>query len=121
LQESEQEMIPLLCSIFLTNQGSAETKEETTTFTLDDEEAVLEGEKEAEKMIVEAYSALLLAFLSTESRSIRNSIKDYLPKRNLAILVPVLERFVAFHMTLNMIPPETHKAVMGVIESCKSP
>jgi hypothetical protein len=60
----------------------------------DDEEAVLEGEKEAEKMIVEAYSALLLAFLSTESRSIRNSIKDYLPKRNLAILVPVLERFV---------------------------
>ncbi|CAH8372284.1 unnamed protein product [Eruca vesicaria subsp. sativa] len=121
LQESEQEMIPLLCSIFLTNQGSEDTKEETTTFTLDDEEAVLEGEKEAEKMIVEAYSALLLAFLSTESRSIRNSIKDYLPKRNLAILVPVLERFVAFHTTLNMIPPETHKAVMEVIESCKLP
>ncbi|ESQ35747.1 hypothetical protein EUTSA_v10006765mg [Eutrema salsugineum] len=121
LQESEQEMIPLLCSIFLTNQGSADTKEETTTFTLDDEEAVLEGEKEAEKMIVEAYSALLLAFLSTESRSIRNSIKDYLPKRNLAILVPVLERFVAFHTTLNMIPPETHKAVMEVIESCRLP
>ncbi|CAA7020793.1 unnamed protein product [Microthlaspi erraticum] len=121
LQETEQEMIPLLCSIFLTNQGSGDTKEETTTFTLDDEEAVLEGEKEAEKMIVEAYSALLLAFLSTESRSIRNSIKDYLPKRNLAILVPVLDRFVAFHTTLNMIPPETHKAVMEVIESCKLP
>lgn len=31
-----------------------------------DEAAVLQGEKEAEKMIVEAYSALLLAFLSTE-------------------------------------------------------
>ncbi|WZZ19234.1 hypothetical protein YC2023_112323 [Brassica napus] len=121
LQESEQEMIPLLCSIFLTNQGSEDTKEETTTFTLDDEEAVLESEKEAEKMIVEAYSALLLAFLSTESTSIRNSIRDYLPKRNLAILVPVLERFVAFHTTLNMIPPETHKAVMEVIESCKLP
>ncbi|KFK43398.1 hypothetical protein AALP_AA1G120900 [Arabis alpina] len=121
LQEGEQEMIPLLCSIFLTNQGSADTNEETTTFTLDNEEAVLETEKEAEKMIVEAYSALLLAFLSTESRSIRNSIKDYLPKRNLAILVPVLERFVAFHMTLNMIPPETHKAVMEVIETCKLP
>lgn len=27
---------------------------------------VLQGEKEAEKMIVEAYAALLLAFLSTE-------------------------------------------------------
>ncbi|CAH2038311.1 unnamed protein product [Thlaspi arvense] len=121
LPESEEEMIPLLCSIFLTNQRSSDTKEEPTTFTLDDEEAVLEGEKEAEKMIVEAYSALLLAFLSTESRSIRNSIKDYLPKRNLAILVPVLERFVAFHATLNMIPPETHKAVMEVIGSCKLP
>ncbi|CAH2047843.1 unnamed protein product [Thlaspi arvense] len=121
LQESEQDMIPLLCSIFLTNQGDADTKEETSTFTLDDEEAVLESEKEAEKMIVEAYSALLLAFLSTESRSIRNAIRDYLPKRNLAILVPVLDRFVAFHTTLNMIPPETHKAVMEVIESCKLP
>lgn len=32
----------------------------------DDEEALLQGEKEAEKMIVEAYAALLLAFLSTE-------------------------------------------------------
>lgn len=32
----------------------------------DAEEVVLQGEKEAEKMIVEAYAALLLAFLSTE-------------------------------------------------------
>lgn len=32
----------------------------------DAEDALLQGEKEAEKMIVEAYSALLLAFLSTE-------------------------------------------------------
>jgi hypothetical protein len=94
LQDSEQDMIPLLCSIFLTNKGSADTKDETSTFTLDDEEAVLESEKEAEKMIVEAYSALLLAFLSTESRSIRNAIRDYLPKRDMAILVPVLDRFV---------------------------
>ncbi|XP_019093047.1 PREDICTED: uncharacterized protein LOC104752771 [Camelina sativa] len=121
LQVSEQDMIPLLCSIFLTNQGSVDTIEETSTFTLDDEEAVLESEKEAEKMIVEAYSALLLAFLSTASRSIRNAIRDYLPKRSLAILVPVLDRFVAFHTTLDMIPPETHKAVMEVIESCKLP
>ncbi|KAL1226406.1 Wings apart-like protein 2 [Cardamine amara subsp. amara] len=121
LQESEQDMIPLLCSIFLTNQASSDTTEETSTFTLDDEEAVLQSEKEAEKMIVEAYSALLLAFLSTQSTSIRNAIRDYLPKRNLAILVPVLDRFVAFHTTLDMIPPETHKAVMKVIESCKLP
>lgn len=31
----------------------------------DDEDSILQGEKEAEKMIVEAYAALLLAFLST--------------------------------------------------------
>jgi len=43
----------------------------------DDEEAVLEGEKEAEKMIVEAYSALLLAFLSTE-RYFSFSILSYM-------------------------------------------
>ncbi|KAF2303366.1 hypothetical protein GH714_017422 [Hevea brasiliensis] len=86
-----------------------------------DEAAVLQGEKEAEKMIVEAYAALLLAFLSTESKSIRDSIADCLPNHSLAVLVPVLERFVAFHLTLNMIPPETHKAVSEVIESCRIP
>ena len=32
----------------------------------DDETALLQGAKEAKKMIVEAYAALLLAFLSTE-------------------------------------------------------
>lgn len=85
---------------------------------------MLQGEKEAEKMIVEAYAALLLAFLSTErfsfllsfasivrfltayseiitffffaihSKRIRDTIADYLPDRNLSVLVPVLERFV---------------------------
>lgn len=32
----------------------------------DEEAALLQGEREAEMMIIEAYSALLLAFLSTE-------------------------------------------------------
>lgn len=87
-----------------------------------DEAAVLQGEKEAEKMIVEAYAALLLAFLSTErsiyyfkifsrylsfiadflkeiffavySKSIRDAIADCLPNRSLKVLVPVLDRFV---------------------------
>ncbi|KAG7012420.1 hypothetical protein SDJN02_25172, partial [Cucurbita argyrosperma subsp. argyrosperma] len=85
-----------------------------------EEVALLEGEKEAEKMIVEAYSALLLAFLSTESHGIRDAIVDCLPEHKLSILVPVLERFVAFHLTLNMISPETHKAVTEVIESCRN-
>jgi len=32
----------------------------------DDEESLLQGEREAEMMIVEAYAALVLAFLSME-------------------------------------------------------
>lgn len=116
---SSKDVIPLLCSIFLANQGAGEAVHEGKVLPWDDEEAVLQGEKEAEKMILEAYAALLLAFLSTESKLIRNAIADCLPDRSLAILVPVLDRFVAFHLSLNMITPETHKAVSEVIESCR--
>ena len=42
-----------------------------------DEAALLEGEKEAEKMIVEAYSALLLAFLSTERLSFSSFLAQF--------------------------------------------
>ncbi|WOL00036.1 hypothetical protein Cni_G08749 [Canna indica] len=89
--EAERDVIPLLCSIFLANQGNGETKEERT---LDDEESLLQGAKEAEMMIIEAYAALLLGFLSTESSRIRESIAKCLPNQNLQALVPVLERFV---------------------------
>ncbi|XP_027347683.1 uncharacterized protein LOC113859066 isoform X2 [Abrus precatorius] len=119
VQEVRRDVIQLLCSIFLANQGESEGAGEDKHSLLNDEAAVLQGEKEAEKMIVEAYSALLLAFLSTESKSIRTAIADNLPDHNLASLVPVLERFVEFHLSLNMISPETHKAVSEVIESCR--
>lgn len=118
-QEVRKDVIQLLCSIFLANLGESEGAGEDKQFVLNDEAAVLQGEKEAEKMIVEAYSALLLAFLSTESKSIRAAIADNLPDQNLASLVPVLDRFVEFHLSLNMISPETHKAVSEVIESCR--
>ncbi|GAB2231434.1 hypothetical protein Droror1_Dr00010441 [Drosera rotundifolia] len=118
--ETHRDVIPLLCSVFLANQGAGEAAEEGQNQQLEDaKEVVLRGEKEAEKMIVEAYSALLLAFLSTESRSIRDTIADYLPDNSLAILVPVLERFVAFHLALDMISPDTHQMVSEVIESCR--
>ncbi|PRQ28891.1 putative wing apart-like protein [Rosa chinensis] len=117
-EESHKDLILLICSIFLANQGAGEGSEEGKTLP-NDEAAVLQGEQEAEKMIVEAYAALLLAFLSTESKGVRDAIADCLPDRNLAILVPVLDRFVAFHLTLNMISPETHKVVSEVIESCR--
>ncbi|OMO65133.1 Wings apart-like protein [Corchorus olitorius] len=103
-KESQMAVIPLLCAIFLANQGEDDAAGEVLPWN--DEAALLHEEKEAEKMILEAYAALLLAFLSTES---------------LKTLVPVLERFVAFHFTLNMISPETHKAVSEVIESCRLP
>ncbi|EOY28305.1 WAPL protein, putative isoform 1 [Theobroma cacao] len=118
-EKSQMAVIPLLCAIFLANQGEDDAAGEVLPWN--DEAAVLQEEKEAEKMILEAYAALLLAFLSTESKSTRNAIADCLPNHSLAILVPVLERFVAFHFTLNMISPETHKAVVEVIESCRIP
>ncbi|KAL3345345.1 hypothetical protein AABB24_024354 [Solanum stoloniferum] len=117
--ETQTDVIPLLCAIFLANQGAGEAAGEGKCLQWDDEDAVLQGEKEAEKMIIEAYSALLLAFLSTESKSIRQAIAGYLPDHKLSVLVPVLERFVEFHMTLNMISPETHSTVLEVIESCR--
>lgn len=119
-EKGHSNVIPLLCSIFLANQGASDGVGEGESAPWNEELALLEGEKEAEKMIVEAYSALLLAFLSTESQGIRDAIVDCLPDHSLAILVPVLERFVAFHLTLNMISPETHKAVTEVIESCRT-
>ncbi|WCJ26997.1 WAPL (Wings apart-like protein regulation of heterochromatin) protein [Euphorbia peplus] len=119
--ESGKDAIPLLCSVFLANQGAGDASGDGNVVEWNDEAAMLQGEKEAEKMIVEAYAALLLAFLSTESKHIRDSIAAWLPKHSLATLVPVLERFVAFHLTLNMISPETHKAVTEVIESCRIP
>ncbi|KAI4371711.1 hypothetical protein MLD38_010032 [Melastoma candidum] len=71
-----------------------------------------EREREAAKMILEAYSALLLlAFLSTESKFVQNSIAAYLPLGKLAELVPILERFMAFHVSKDMMTPEKHKTV----------
>ncbi|THG15258.1 hypothetical protein TEA_029700 [Camellia sinensis var. sinensis] len=92
--ERSRDVIPLLCSIFLANQGAGEAAGEEKVLTWEDEAAVLQEAKEAEKMIVEAYAALLLAFLSTESKIIRDAIAKCLPGYKLAILVPVLERFV---------------------------
>ncbi|MBA0723295.1 hypothetical protein Golax_003884 [Gossypium laxum] len=115
---SHMAVIPLLCAIFLANQGGDDG---TGVLSWNDEAAMLQEEKEAEKMILEAYAALLLAFLTTESKSTRNAIAECLPNHSLSILVPVLERFVAFHFTLNMISSETHKAVSEVIESCRIP
>ncbi|KAK4421246.1 hypothetical protein Salat_2075100 [Sesamum alatum] len=119
--EDQNDVISLLCSVFLANQSTSEAAGEEKCLSWEDEESILQGEKEAEKMIVEAYAALLLAFLSTERKSVRDAIAECLPDHNLRILVPVLERFVEFHRTLNMISPETHIAVLEVIESCRIP
>nr|XP_010918439.1 uncharacterized protein LOC105042809 [Elaeis guineensis] len=120
-REIHRDVIPLLCSIFLANQGVGDAAGEGKSLLCDDEDSLLQGEREAEMMIIEAYAALLLAFLSTESTKVREAIASCLPNHNLQVLVPVLERFVAFHLTLNMIAPETHSAVAKVIESCKAP
>ncbi|KAK4770006.1 hypothetical protein SAY87_030538 [Trapa incisa] len=119
--EEQKEAIPLFCSIFLSHRGDTKISGEENGQPWDPETIMEQGQKEAEKMIVEAYAALLLAFLSTESKRTREAIAACLPNHNLGILVPVLERFVAFHLTLDMMTPETHKAVSEVIESCRIP
>lgn len=84
---------------------------------------ILQGEKEAEKMIVESYAALLLAFLLTQhyfvlviellvicfirnlfcllnfsliidSKTTGRAITACLPNHKLSTLIPVLEKFV---------------------------
>ncbi|KAJ6925255.1 hypothetical protein NC651_009797 [Populus alba x Populus x berolinensis] len=49
--ESRKDVIPLLCSIFLANQGAGDAAGEGNVVSWNDEAAVLQGEKEAEKMI----------------------------------------------------------------------
>ncbi|PAN46663.1 hypothetical protein PAHAL_9G205800 [Panicum hallii] len=115
-EEVQRDVIPLLCSIFLASQGSGETAE---AISPDDEESLLQGAREAEMMIVEAYAALVLAFLSTESMKVREAITSCLPDNSLKILVPVLEKFVTFHLQLNMMSRETHSSVTEVIERCR--
>ncbi|XP_062200631.1 wings apart-like protein 2 [Phragmites australis] len=115
-KEAQRDVIPLLCSIFLASQGAGEA---AGAISPDDEESLLQGAREAEMMIVEAYAALLLAFLSTESMKVRGAISSCLPNNSLKILVPVLEKFVAFHLQLNMMTRETYSAVTEVIERCR--
>lgn len=122
VRECRRAVIPLLCSIFLTKQGAGEAAGGGGSLAMEsnDEVAIKQGQREAENMIVEAYAALLLGFLSKESKNARQAIALCLPGRNLKVLVPVLERFVAFHLSLNMISSETHACVTEVIESCKT-
>ncbi|KAI5069519.1 hypothetical protein GOP47_0015820 [Adiantum capillus-veneris] len=118
----EYGIIKLLCSIFLSKEGAGraiESSKGTPESEVDVESSLKQGQQEAEDMIVEAYSALLLAFLSKESSNVRSTIAQHLPDRNLNALVPVLERFLEFHLSLNMLSPETHDTVREVIESCK--
>jgi hypothetical protein len=117
-------MIALLCALFLSKQGAgeaAEAIEEKMTSEVDEEVDISEGEREAEDMIVEAYTAVLLAFLSLESDVVRLAIAQLLPGDNLSSLVPVMERFLAFHLSLNMLSAETHAAITEVIDSCQQP
>lgn len=118
-KEIYREVVPMLCSIFMSNQGAVNTAREEEVLIDDDEAALLQTQREAEMMIIQAYTALLLAFLSTESATVKETIARGLPNHSLQILVPVLERFVSFHRSLNVISAETHAAVVKVIETCK--
>ncbi|KAH8952654.1 hypothetical protein BDL97_09G096000 [Sphagnum fallax] len=68
----DSSMIALLCAFFLSKHGAGEAAnavEEKIAMETDIEAKFKQGEREAEDMIVEAYAALLLAFLSRERHS----------------------------------------------------
>ncbi|CAM6037028.1 unnamed protein product [Sphagnum compactum] len=120
----DSSMIALLCALFLSKPGAGEAAnavEEKITMETDIQAKFKQGECEAEDMIVQAYAALLLAFLSRESDRARLAIAQFLPGDDLTVLVPVLEQFVAFHLSLNMLSQETHDVVKDVIDSCRQP
>ncbi|CAM6009739.1 unnamed protein product [Sphagnum balticum] len=120
----DSSMIALLCALFLSKHGAGEAAnavEEKIAMETDIEAKFKQGEREAEDMIVEAYAALLLAFLSRESDRARLAIAQFLPGDDLTVLVPVLEQFVAFHLSLNMLSQEAHDVVKDVIDSCRQP
>ncbi|KAJ6865678.1 hypothetical protein NC652_037252 [Populus alba x Populus x berolinensis] len=100
-------VIPLLCSIFLANQGAGDTAGEGNVVSWNDEAAVFTRRERSKKDDCRSlFSTGTLHSYQLKSRGRRDSIADCLPNRNLVYLVPVLERFVAFHLTLNMISPE---------------
>lgn len=115
-------VLPSLCSLFLSKRGSAEAaiaSDEAGAVELDGDDARVEqGQREAENMMVEAYAALLLAFLCRHSEDARAQVGALLPG-GLSALVPVLEHFMAFHRSLNTIKPESQTAVQDLIDACK--
>ncbi|GAQ83094.1 WAPL (Wings apart-like protein regulation of heterochromatin) protein [Klebsormidium nitens] len=116
-------MVTFLCALFLSKKGAgakAESVEnQMAAFEMDDETRLLEGQREAEDMIVEAYAALLLALLAKDDLRARTTVAESLPEGDASSLVPVLERFMNFHLRMNSITREAHEALLDLIGSCK--
>eukprot|EP00850_Spirogloea_muscicola_P013457 SM000091S24615 [mRNA] locus=s91:295292:300210:- [translate_table: standard] len=93
---SSVELLSFLCDLFLSKQRARDATQAVNESELQmgAEEQYQEGKREAEDMIVESYTALLLALLSKASRVARTKMSSLLPGGNLSSLAPVVERFM---------------------------
>eukprot|EP00850_Spirogloea_muscicola_P009536 SM000053S17493 [mRNA] locus=s53:603767:608803:- [translate_table: standard] len=97
----------------LTNETSLGTGQ------LGAEEQYQEGQREAEDMIVESYTALLLALLSKASRVARTKMSILLPGGNLSSLAPVVERFMCFHVELRTVTANSRDLLQELVATCR--
>jgi hypothetical protein len=72
-------------------------------------------DKEGDGLITQAYAALLVAFLVEGQPALRADVKCTLPEDGFAKLAGVLERFRAFHESLDSISEESRESLSRVI------
>eukprot|EP00898_Chlorokybus_atmophyticus_P006684 jgi/Chlat1/7016/Chrsp56S06661 len=78
-----------------------------------------QGRREAEDSIIAAYSAILLALLASDSPVTRRKVLSMLPGHALLPLVPVLERFLAFHIQVKAFSEQTLESMQRLVDSCQ--
>lgn len=84
-------------------------------FSRDSEERKNREDKEGDGLITQAYAALLVAFLVEGQPALRADVKCTLPEDGFAKLAGVLERFRAFHESLDSISDESRESLARVI------
>ena len=84
-------------------------------FSRDSEEQKNREDKEGDGLITQAYAALLVAFLVEGQPALRADVKCTLPEDGFAKLAGVLERFRAFHESLDSISDESRESLARVI------
>eukprot|EP00850_Spirogloea_muscicola_P018014 SM000160S02555 [mRNA] locus=s160:195946:200982:+ [translate_table: standard] len=120
-ERSSVELLSFLCDLFLSKQRARDAAQavDESELQLGAEEQYQEGKREAEDMIVESYTALLLALLSKASRVARTKMSSLLPGGNLSSLAPVVERFMCFHVELRTVTGNSKDLLQELVAACR--